>query len=172
MANNLIEHVVRVLCKLDRLDPDEDPNYIDGKVYTSMAHLPEARLWWRYREKAKTAIEAIQSYKHTVDIHTTITGAEHPDVNPFTGEPLPTKTSDDYLREGSTVGAQPEKATSPAKAVPEATENHLKQIAAEISCGCNPCRGQCESVEAKALYFDEAGELARDALATVPKDLK
>ena len=57
---DMIEKVARALCKLDRLNPDEDPNYVSERVMTHVAYPPEARLWWRYRMQARAAIEAMR----------------------------------------------------------------------------------------------------------------
>jgi hypothetical protein len=45
----------------------------------------------------------------------------------------------------------------------------LERIAAPIDCGCNPCRGDCTSDAAKAIYFDEARDTARSALQHFPE---
>jgi len=55
-----LEKVARALAIEDRLDPDEDPNYVNGIIETEVAYPPEARLWWRYQRKAKVAIEATE----------------------------------------------------------------------------------------------------------------
>lgn len=55
-----VERVARALAIADGLDPDEDPNYVDGELWTCVAFPPDARLWWRYRAKAITAIKAMQ----------------------------------------------------------------------------------------------------------------
>lgn len=56
----MVERVARALAKADRLEPDEDPNYVSQYMMTDMAYPPEARLWWRYIPKAKAAIAAMR----------------------------------------------------------------------------------------------------------------
>ncbi len=45
---------------------------------------------------------------------------------------------------------------------------YLRRIAAPIECGCVPCTGQCRGTEAKAIYFEEAQDMARAALEPKP----
>ena len=68
--SGMVERVARALAIEDRLDPDEDPNYVNGKIKTEVAYPPEARLWWRYRRKARAAIEAM--YEPTEEMRAAI----------------------------------------------------------------------------------------------------
>lgn len=58
--SEMVERVARTLAKIDGFDPDEDPNYVDGKIYTQVAHPPGTRLWNRYERKARAAIAAMR----------------------------------------------------------------------------------------------------------------
>jgi len=40
----------------------------------------------------------------------------------------------------------------------------LEQIATPPECGCSPCRGDCQSDAAKAIFYDEMVEVAALAL--------
>lgn len=46
----------------------------------------------------------------------------------------------------------------------EALEAALWHIAAPIDCGCKPCTSECRSDASKAVYFDQAQEIASTAL--------
>lgn len=53
-----IEAGARALARHDGYDPDEDPNYVSAILRTDMAFPPEARLWWRYKARARACLEA------------------------------------------------------------------------------------------------------------------
>lgn len=57
-SEEAVEAMCRALAIEDRLDPDEDPNYVSDHIRTDMAHRPGARLWNRYERKARACIRA------------------------------------------------------------------------------------------------------------------
>ena len=66
--------------------------------------------------------------------------------------------------------AEAREATQPTAAeVIEACEKALATIADPIECGCKPCTGDCQSIAAKAIYFEGQQEVAADALAVIAR---
>jgi len=79
---------------------------------------------------------------------------------------------EDYLAEYAELlaAAEAREATLPTAAeVIEAFEKALATIADPIECGCKPCTGDCQSIAAKAIYFEGQQEVAADALAVIAR---
>jgi hypothetical protein len=58
---DLTEVLARAMATADELDPNEDPNYVDGTIYTQVAHPPGTRLWNRYARKARAQLAALDA---------------------------------------------------------------------------------------------------------------
>jgi hypothetical protein len=50
-----------------------------------------------------------------------------------------------------------------------AAEKALATIADPIECGCKPCTGDCQSISAKAIYFEGQQEVAAEALSVIAR---
>ena len=114
---------------------------------------------------------AVESHINTCNLITSITSAakSHPARQGLMAASNELHNQLDRYRT-LLAAAEAREATLPTAAeVIEAFEKALATIADPIECGCKPCTGDCQSIAAKAIYFEGQQEVAADALAVIAR---